>query len=47
MVVAVGREEHFIATGKSQVMQSSVEEGFRLEIPEKCLLPNSRVVFKV
>ena len=47
MVVAVSKEEQFIATGKQQTLQSSVEEGFELGIPEKCLMAGTKVILKV
>ena len=47
MVMAVGKKEHFIATGKPQILKSSVEKGFGLEIPDKSLMAGSSVVFRV
>ena len=47
MVMAVRKKEHFIATGKPQILKSSVEEGFGLEIPDKSLMAGSSVVFRV
>ena len=47
MVAVKSREERFIVTGKAQTIQSKVEKGFRLEVPERSLPARSQVVLKV
>lgn len=47
MVAVKSREERFIVTGKAQTIQSKVEKGFRLEVPERSLPARSHVVLKV